>query len=303
MLHILIKAACLVSIIVLGYVLKKADVFKKEDFPIFSHIVLDITLPGAIITNFSAFSFDFSLLSLAFLALGCCILLSAAGWFVCRRKSTEDGAFAIINCSGYNIGCFTMPYVQSFLGPTAVVAGYIFDAGNAVIANGGAYGVASSLSNGGKISLKFVGKKLLTSVPFMTYLIMLIMASFQIPVPSPVVTLAGIAGSANSFMAMLMLGVGFELSLERRYLSQIGKILLLRYSISAVLALVFYYVLPFPLEIRQVLTAIAFGPICSAAVPYTGKLGGDVGLSGAINSCSIVISIVLITSTLMVMGL
>ncbi len=117
------------------------------------------------------------------------------------------------------------------------------------------------------------------------------------------VTLAGIAGSANSFMAMLMLGVGFELSLERRYLSKIGKVLLLRYSISAVLALVFYYVLPFPLEIRQVLTAIAFGPICSAAVPYTGKLGGDVGLSGAINSCSIVISIVLITSLLMVMGL
>ncbi len=303
MLAILTKAICLILIIVLGYVLKKVGVFKKEDFPIFSHIVLDITLPGAIITNFSTFSFDFSMLFLAFLALGCCILLSAAGWFLFRRRSTEDGAFAIINCSGYNIGCFTMPYVQSFLGPTAVVAGYIFDAGNAVVANGGAYGVASSLSSGGKISFRFVGRKLLTSVPFMTYITMLLLSSLHVSIPSPVVTLAGIAGSANSFMAMLMLGVGFELSLERRYLSKIGKILLLRYSLSAVLALVFYFFLPFPLEIRQVLTAIAFGPICSAAVPYTGKLGGDVGLSGAINSCSIVISIVLITASLMVMGL
>lgn len=303
MLHVLIKAGCLVAILVLGYVLKKTGVFKKEDFPIFSHIVLDITLPAAIITNFSTFKFDLSMVSIAALALVCCIILSTVGWLFFRRSSAEEGAFAVINCSGYNIGCFTMPFVQSFLGPTAVVAGYIFDAGNVVTANGGAYGVASSLTRGGRISLSFVGKKLVTSIPFMTYMIMLVVSCLQIPVPSPILTLADIAGSANSFMSMLMLGVGFELSLEHRYLATIAKTLIIRYSISAVFAAIFFFALPFSLEIRQVLAIVAFAPICSAAVPYTGRWGGDVGLSGAINSCSIILSIIIITVMLMFMGL
>lgn len=303
MLNVLIKAGCLVAILVLGYVLKKKGVFKKEDFPIFSHIVLDITLPAAIITNFSTFQFDLSMMAIAVIALVCCILLSAAGYAAFRRRGVEEGAFAVINCTGYNIGCFTMPFVQSFLGPAAVVAGYIFDAGNVVAANGGAYGVASSLTRGGGVSLKFVGRKLLTSIPFMTYMVMLVVSCLQIPVPSPVLTLAGIAGSANSFMSMLMLGVGFELSLEKRYLSAIAKTLVIRYAISAVFAAVFFFALPFSLEIRQVLAIVAFAPICSAAVPYTGRWGGDVGLSGAINSCSIIISIVIITLLLMFMGL
>ena len=150
---------------------------------------------------------------------------------------------------------------------------------------------------------KAVGKKLITSVPFITYMVMLVMATFSIPTPSPILTFTEIVGSANSFMAMLMLGVGFELKLEKRYLSKIGTALLLRYTISAIFALCFYFLLPFSLEVRQVAAIVAFAPVSSASVPYTGKMNGDVGLAGAINSCSIVISLTVITVLLMVMGL
>lgn len=303
MADVLIKAGCLILVILLGYTLKKIGVFKKSDFPIFSHIVLDITLPCAIIINFTAFDFDPSLISLIFVGLLFCALLSLAGWVFFRRSGTDAGAFAMLNCSGYNIGCFTMPYVQSFLGPTAVVASCIFDVGNAVCSNGGIYGVASSLSNGGKISFKTIGKKLITSVPFVTYITMLVMALLNISVPKPVLTFASIGANANSFMAMMMLGVGFEITMERSYLSKVSRFLLIRYSISAVLALICYFLLPFSLEVRQVLTTLAFSPVCSSAVAYTDKIGGDVGLAGAINSCSIIISVVIITFLLLFMGI
>lgn len=303
LLNVLIKAICLVLMIVLGYTLKRVGFFKKEDFKILSRIVLDITLPCAIVTNFSGFSFEMSLILLVAFGLLCNMLLASAGYLWGRKGGPESKAFGMVNCAGYNIGCFTMPYVQSFLGPTGVVAACLFDAGNAVACNGGTYGVASCVGAGGRFSFKAVGKKLITSVPFITYMVMLVMAIFSIPTPSPVLTFTEIVGSANSFMAMLMLGVGFELKLEKRYLSKIGTALLLRYTISTVFALCFYFLLPFSLEVRQVAAIVAFAPVSSASVPYTGKMNGDVGLAGAINSCSIVISLTVITVLLMVMGL
>ena len=41
------------------------DIFKKKNFLIFSYLVLDITLLAAIITNFSQFYFELSMIALA----------------------------------------------------------------------------------------------------------------------------------------------------------------------------------------------------------------------------------------------
>ena len=144
---------------------------------------------------------------------------------------------------------------------------------------------------------------MITSVPFDTYIIMVTLALLKVPTPDPVLTFTSIVGSANSFLSMLMIGVGFELKFERRYLSKIGVTLLCRYSLSAVFALLFYFLLPFSLEIRQVAVIVAFAPISAASVPYTEKIDGDVGLASAINSSAIVVSIIIITVLLMVMGL
>jgi len=98
-----------------------------------------------------------------------------------------------------------------------------------------------------------------------------------------------------------MIGVGFELSGEKEQFGAIARILITRYSLAAVLALVYYFVLPFGLEVRQALVILAFSPIGSAVPGFTAELKGDVGLSSAINSISIVCSIVIIVTLLVVM--
>jgi hypothetical protein len=77
------------------------------------------------------------------------------------------------------------------------------------------------------------------------------------------------------------------------------RILAARYSLAIILALVFYFLLPFGIEYRQALTILALSPMSSAAPAFTGNLGSDVGLASAVNSISVVISTVLITGTLM----
>ena len=74
-----------------------------------------------------------------------------------------------------------------------------------------------------------------------------------------------------------------------------------RYSVATVLALGYYFLLPFDLEVRQTLVILAFAPIGSAVPGFTSELGGDVGLSCSINSMAIVISIVIIVTLLVVM--
>ncbi len=302
MLQILTRAGSFIAIIVLGYVLKRIGVFKEEDFGVLSKICIRITLPAAIITSFAGKEIDAGLLVLLFLGIGCGVLYILLGFLLNRKSSKEQRAFEILNLPGYNIGCFTMPFAQSFLGPMGVIATSLFDSGNAFICLGGAFGVASAVKDGRGFDFKRIIRALSRSVPFVTYLLMVAMNLLRLPVPGMVIECASIIGGANSFMAMFMIGVGFKLTLgDRSQTGQILKLLGIRYGVGTILALIFYFVLPFDIQVRQALVILAFSPIGSAVPPFTAELGGDVGLSSAINSMAIVISICIYVVLLSVM--
>lgn len=302
MLDILLRAGSFVSIIVLGYVLKRIGFFKQEDFSILSRITIRITLPCAIITSFAGKTIDPALLSLSFLAIGCGLLYVLMGYLINRKNSREQQAFEMLNLPGYNIGTFVIPFAQSFLGAMGVIAVSLFDTGNAVICLGGAYSLAAMVKDGDGFSLKRIVRALLRSVPFVTYLLMLLMNLFKLPVPSFVLSVASIGSNANAFMAMLMIGVGFQLELgNKQQIGTIVKLLSIRYGLATVFSLIFYFLLPFALEVRQALVILAFSPIGSAVPGFTQELKGDVGLSSALNSFAMVISIAITVALLLVM--
>ena len=136
------------------------------------------------------------------------------------------------------------------------------------------------------------------SVPFDAYVVMTVLSLLHLSMPSPIVSFAGIIANANAFLAMFMIGVGFKLSGDMSQTGKIAKILLVRYGISIALAAAFFFLLPLDLGYRQALAILSFSPIASAAPAFTADLKEDFGLASAINSISIVISIVLITVTL-----
>ncbi|MBP3677892.1 MAG: AEC family transporter, partial [Agathobacter sp.] len=107
-------------------------------------------------------------------------------------------------------------------------------------------------------------------------------------------------GGAQAFIAMLMLGVGFKLSGDKSQIGTIVKILAVRYGVGLILAIVFYN-LPIELEARTALMVLAFSPIGSAVPAFTEEMGSDAGLSAAINSISIICSIVLMITVLLIM--
>lgn len=301
MLDVLIRAGSFVAIIVLGYFLKKIGFFREEDFTVLSRITLRITLPAAIIVSFGGKEIDSSLLMLVLLAAGCGLIYLGIGYFGNLRNSKERRAFEMLNLPGYNIGTFVIPFAQSFLGPVGVIATSIFDTGNSLICLGGAYSLARMVQEGQKFSVKRFAQSLLRSAPFVCYVIMLTMNLARISVPGPVMSCATIIGNANAFMAMLTIGVGFKVEADREQLGTMARLLAIRYGIAAVLAWVFYFYLPFSQEVRQTLVILVLSPISSAVPAFTGELKGNVGLSSAMNSISIVISIVIIVTMLTIM--
>lgn len=301
-LEVLTKALAFILIIVMGYLLKKKGFFHASDFYLISKIVIRITLPAAIVSNFSRITMDNSLLLMVVIGLAANIVMVALGYLINAGKGREAKVFDMLNLSGYNIGNFTLPFVQSFLGPVGFATTSLFDAGNAVMCTGVTYTLASMvIGKGDKPSVKNILKSLFSSLPFDAYIIMTVLAILRIPLPSVVTSFAATVGGANAFLALLMIGIGFEIHMEKDKISTIAKLMTLRYGTAVLFALGAYFLLPFPLEVRQALAIVSFGPVSSVSPAFTGKLDGDVELSSAVNSLSIVLSIVTITLVLIVM--
>lgn len=168
-----------------------------------------------------------------------------------------------------------------------------------MIALGGSYSIGAMVKNREKkFSFIPLCKTLLCSVPFDAYLFMYILYWLHLSLPVPVLNIAQLVANANAFLAMLMLGVGFKLSGDRTQMNKIVKMLGVRYGVAVLTAAAFYFLLPFSLEYRQALAVLVFSPIAAAAPAFTADMKGDINLASAVNSLSIIISMVCITCVL-----
>ena len=292
MLNVLTRAGCIIAIILLGYLLKKIGLFKDSDFSVLSKIVLKITLPAVIITNFANKELDPSMFIFALLSILFGAIYILLGFLFNIGRSKEQRAFEILNFPGYNIGCFALPFVQSFLGPAGMIATFLFDIGNGFICLGGAFSIASMVKDGSKFSFMRIIRTLLKSVPFILYIVMPILCLTHIPIPGFITSMAELVGSANAFLSMLMIGVGFKLAADKTQVGGIIRVLSVRFGFALIFASVCYFLLPFSLEVKKALLLLVFSPVGTAVPAFTGEMKSDVGLSSAINSISIICSII-----------
>lgn len=297
---VLIRACCLILVIFTGWGLRRIGIFKEGDFRVLSTIMLKLTLPAAVVCNLNGSEVPPALLlaTLAGLLFG--FFYMGAGLLMNRKKGKAGQAFAMLNLSGFNIGNFALPFAQTFLGPAGVLAASIFDTGNAFVCLGGTYSLSSMVKYSGeqgglKDNMKMLGRNLIRSVPFVAYVSMTVLCLLKITLPAPVMTYAKIIADANAFIAMLMLGVGFKLSANKEQLLEAARFLGVRYAISLSLAVLVYFFFPLDFEYRRTIAIVCLAPIAAAAPAFTAQLKEDVGVASAVNSISVVISVVLMT--------
>ena len=225
------KPMSYVLVIMLGYLLKRAGFFGKDDHRLMSKIMVNITLPCTIIQAFDGFERDAKMFIIVGIGFICAFVPILLMYLTTGRVEKRLRAYRMLNIGGYNIGCFSLPLVQAFFGNTGVVAACMFDTGNAIMMTGGAYAMTSTLLRTGGEERESIGDVLLKfvkSLPFDAYMMMILLAALGVKIPSVVFTLTRPAGQANAFVAMLMIGMMFEPAGDRALLRETARELVWR---------------------------------------------------------------------------
>lgn len=289
------KPMSYVLVIMLGYLLKRAGFFGKDDHRLMGKIMVNITLPCTIIQAFNGFERDAKMFIIVGIGFICAFMPILLMYLTTGRVEKRLRAYRMLNIGGYNIGCFSLPLVQAFFGNTGVVAACMFDTGNAIMMTGGAYAMTSTLLRTGGEERESVGDVLLKfvkSLPFDAYMMMILLAALGVKIPSVVFTLTRPAGQANAFVAMLMIGMMFEPAGDRALLRETARELVWRYLFAAASAALVFFCTPFELVVRQTLCIVCFAPLSSLAPIYTDRCHSDTALASFTNSVSIAVSLI-----------
>ncbi len=301
MIDILIKALGFIFIICIGFFLKQKGICKKEHGQFLSTIIMNITLPCALISSINNLDITPTLLLALVIGFMGNVITNIAGYLITKDNKPIDRAIAMINMSGFNIGTFTLPFVQSFFPASSIAYVCLFDTGNSLMCLGGTFTAASVVvSSKEKPTFHSIMKKLFSSIPFCTYIILFLLSLFHISINERILSVTSIAGNANAFLAMLMIGIMLEVKLDLSEIQTIRKLIIARYSICTIIALLIYFFLPVNEIMKKMLVLVMFAPVSGVAPVFSTKLGSKSPVPAAINSLSILISICILTCLILV---
>lgn len=300
MFDVLIKAIGFVLVIIIGFSLKQFKILKKEDGYTLATIIMNVTLPCALFSNANGITINGAMIILIIMGIILNLIMIAVGYLVSKGKPLPTRAAFMINCSGYNIGNFSLPFVQAFFPGMGVAYLCMFDVGNALMGLGGTFAIASSIvSTEEKLSPKRVAKKLFSSIPFDVYIVIFFLALFKIRIPEAVLSITNFIGAGNGFLAMLMIGLLLEIKISRDDFKDLITLLTFRLFGNFILMIACYFLLPLPALAKKILVISLAAPISTVSAVFTRQCKYEGDVAAVANSLSILIGIGVLVILLM----
>ena len=290
--NVLTQTIVYVVLLFAGYGFKKAGIFKVEDTDFLKKVILYLTMPAMAVNGLKDLELQPSFLWCFLVGFGTSTILMLVGMAATRKKAPEEKVMYLFNLNTYNIGNFAIPFLTGLLSTDGFAALCLFDIGVAIYLYGIDYSLAEAVKGGkSRFSLKFLLKKIFTSPITDMYLLMILLAALHLRLPEPVLKLASVMGNANAFLAMLSIGILFELKLDRKNLREMVKFFVLRYGTILVIMAGVILFIPFSPDIRQAICVLLAAPVASIAPLLTQNAGGDGAKAAQINSTSILLGI------------
>ena len=290
--NVLTQTIVYVVLLFAGYGFKKAGIFKVEDTDFLKKVILYLTMPAMAVNGLKDLELQPSFLWCFLVGFGTSTILMLVGMAATRKKSPEEKVMYLFNLNTYNIGNFAIPFLTGLLSTDGFAALCLFDIGVAIYLYGIDYSLAEAVKGGkSRFSLKFLLKKIFTSPITDMYLLMILLAALHLRLPEPVLKLASVMGNANAFLAMLSIGILFELNLDKKNLWDMVKFFALRYGTIVIIMIAVILFIPFSPDIRQAICVLLMAPVASIAPLLTQNAGGDGAKAAQVNSVSILLGI------------
>ncbi len=295
----LLQPIAFVFIIFLAYFLKRIGIFKKEHSLILLNIFLDVTLPSVAITAFSSFDGEYSLFLLILIGF----LVAMCSYFIMflltRKMEKAKRTYFIISVSGLDVGSFGIPVISAFYGAVGTIICVVYDIGNCLMLTSGNYAFTSALlktdGDDVKVRASDVAKRFFSSVPTDVYLVLIVLGILGISIPQGVVDFISPLASANAFVVMFLLGLLFTLPRNKSDWKNALLVLAFRLGVNGALAALLFFILPFSLEIRQVVVLMLLCPVGAMSSGFIERCHGDSELAAFTSSLSIIVSLVLMS--------
>lgn len=299
MVTILLQSLSFLLVVLVAYLFKKGGILRSTDGTILQKIILNITLPATIIIGFNAVQVDFILFIMIGLGLLSNLGLILIGSLFWRKKEPSERALMMFSQGGFNIGNFTIPFVQGFF-PAAIPFIGSFDMGNALMLFGGSPMVVDKILGQEKDESSYLKRvlRLFHSPSFTTYTFMFLLALLGITVPSGITSVMELFASGNAFLSMFMVGLYLEIDMDSASLKKVSKLLSIRYILAIPLAVLFYFLLPLPEIVRVSLVLVTLAPVGTVSTINMIVYGNKRSTSSFLSSISIIISLILMTIAL-----
>lgn len=309
----MLAVAKILTIILIGYSLKRIGLFGPDNYKVLQKVVLNITLPAAIVTSFAAGRHDLGLLWISLFGLVCATIPLVTMFVVSRRMPVARRAFLMLNGAGFNVGNFTLPILTTFIGPAAALPAIMFDVGNSIMMSAGNYVTTAALLHidasrpladqvkddpeateapheaprdvdARRLARRAMFRTILcnfvTSVPFDVYMIMTILMIAGVRPPMLVAGFIEPVAVGNTLCSMLMIGMMMDLPGSRRDVADALMIVACRFGFGLLFALVAWHLLPFDPMTRKAVVFICFAPAGIFSAIFTDKVLGNARLSG-----------------------
>lgn len=291
-----------ITIIVIGYLIKKVKVLKESDGDTIAKIIFNITLPAVIFKFTATIQFDFSLALLPFISISFGFMMAFVAILAFRKDPSFLKGAMIMTTVGFNIANFFFPLVEGIWGQAGMQYIILVDAGNGFTIFVLCYILATIYSPNNqnlkmKINYKFILRRLLKSTPLISYIIALILNFAGVVFPSLISDLIDLIARANSALALLLLGIFLQFKFSKSEWISIIKVLALRYMIGLITGLSLFFLLPsniFNFLFRIIICLSLILPVGLAVIPFSVENGYDKKLVTITVNLTILISFGLI---------
>ena len=164
-----------VAVILIGIFIRAQGLVPRDLAKPVGFLVLNITLPCAIITFLNGVTLPVELLATILIPITATWIMIGIAWLMTHRRPDRDKAvpFAMLNMSSFNVGTFAMPFTMGLVSPLGFLVVCLFDIGNAIMCTGGTYAFAFRGNGGALKALMNVFRTLAHAAPIWTYLILI----------------------------------------------------------------------------------------------------------------------------------
>ncbi|MHA1681947.1 MAG: AEC family transporter [Promethearchaeota archaeon] len=280
------------SVMILGYVLKRFKVLSESDGKTLSRVIFYITLPGTMLNTLPRIELDLSMLFMPFFPVIYCTGMLGIAWVAFGRSKRPERGLLMFTSLGFNVGNFAYPLIQGIYGYSGLGYAAMFDFGNVFVIFSMAYVIAIKFSprNDVEVQKRAILKKIFTAPPLLASIIALLLNLAGITYTGIIDGLLNTIAQANHLIVYLTLGLFLNLGLKKEHWKLLAHSLGIRYGIGLIVGITSYMLIPLEILPRTILLIGFILPIGMTNLVYMIQYEHDEKLGGMLINFSNVMS-------------